>query len=83
MVPFFENDEKFYGGGILGIFKTGKVTVKSALKIVNSTVYRGVMEAMFLATGNKVSLQPATLEDAPFPKTEADAKAFIKKHSIK
>jgi adenine-specific DNA-methyltransferase len=81
--PFFENDEKFYGGGILGIFKNGKVTVKSALKILNSTVYRGVMEAMFLTTGNKVSLQPATLEDAPFPKTEADAKAFIKKHGIK
>lgn len=81
--PFFANSEsKYYSGGILGIFKTGNVTTENAIKILNSSVYRQIMESMFLTTGNKVSLQPATLEDAPFPKNNEDAEAFIKKHNL-
>ena len=69
VTPFFKMDEdNYYGGGLLGIFaKNENVDMDKTLEILNSKDFREVMEAMFLATGNKVSLQPATLEDAPFP----------------
>lgn len=81
--PFFMNNEaKYYSGGILGIFSTGNIQTEQAIKILNSDIYRQILESMFLTTGNKVSLQPATLEDAPFPKTADQAQKFIKKHSL-
>ena len=69
VTPFFKMDDNdYYSGGILGLFaKNSDVDMDKALEVLNSADFREVMEAMFLATGNKVSLQPATLEDAPFP----------------
>jgi adenine-specific DNA-methyltransferase len=80
--PFFSHSEKFYGGGILGIFKHGDVSIDNAITILNSKIYREILESMFLTSGNKVSLQPATLEDAPFPKNNKQAKDFIKKYKL-
>lgn len=80
--PFFLNEVKFYGGGILGLFKVGEVSVEKALLILNSKRYRQIMESMFLTTANKVSLQPATLEDAPFPTTDEDAEHFIQRYNL-
>lgn len=79
--PFFRNDAvKLFTGGLLGLFRTpdSKVTVDTAVKVLNSPGYRRILEAMFLTTGNKVVLQPATLEDAPFPRTEKEALSWLK-----
>ncbi len=82
--PFFKNDQVgFFGGGILGIFEkqTAKVTIPVAIKVLNSKPYRKILEAMFLTTGNKVSLQPATLEDAPFPDNDTEALSWLESQS--
>lgn len=68
--PFFinEQDSLFFSGGILGLFaKDEKENLEEVTSFLNSADFREIMEAMFLATGNKISLQPSTLEDAPFP----------------
>lgn len=78
--PFFiDNSVSYYGGGILGIFRKQDALVsdETAVKVLNSPTYRKILEAMFLTTGNKVSLQPATLEDAPFPLTEQAALEYL------
>ena len=78
--PFFTLEgARFYTGGVLGIFQLppAKVSVATAVAILNSAAYRAVLEAMSLTSADKVSLQPATLADAPFPRTEADAAAFL------
>lgn len=69
--PFFSvsSGEKYYGGSILGLFaKNDGMNVQAYIDFMNSSDFREIMEAMFLASGNKVSLQPATLEDAPLPR---------------
>lgn len=81
VTPFFKNDDAvLYSGGVLGIFKqpAASVSVEVAIKVLNSVKYRSVLDAMFLTTGNKVSLQPGTLEDAPFPANDAEALAWLK-----
>ena len=78
--PFFQNSSAvLFGGGILGLFRepSGSVSAATAVQVLNHPRYRQVLEAMFLTTADKVSLQPATLEDAPFPKTETDAKSWL------
>lgn len=68
--PFFAGSAEavYYSGGVLGLFARSKnVDPHDYLDALNSAEFREVLEAMFLATGNKMSLQPATLEDAPFP----------------
>lgn len=78
--PFFMSPNAvLFGGGILGMFSTEEtdVTIPTAVKVLNSPAYWEIFEAMFLTTGDKVSLQPATLEDAPFPRTEADAVKWL------
>jgi adenine-specific DNA-methyltransferase len=82
ITPFFENDyAMLYSGGVLGIFQQegAGVSVPVAVKILNSKKYRVVLDAMFITTGNKVSLQPGTLEDAPFPANDAEALAWLNK----
>jgi len=81
--PFFtKSGTRLYGGGILGLFRTrnGRVSPKTAIRVLNSPQYRGILEAMFLTTANKVSLQPATLEDAPFPRDEEQAQEWLESH---
>ncbi|MBC9704393.1 MAG: N-6 DNA methylase [Enterococcus sp.] len=68
--PFFANTtgEVYYSGGILGLFaRDENFDPTEYIDTLNSAEFREVLEAMFLATGTKISLQPATLEDAPFP----------------
>lgn len=80
VTPFFENDDAvLYSGGVLGVFKQkgAGVSVPVAVKILNSQKYRVVLDAMFITTGNKVSLQPGTLEDAPFPANDVEALAWL------
>lgn len=81
--PFFLSQDKevsMYSGGLLGLFKvkTGKVSLATAIRILNHPGYRVLLEAMFLTTGDKLSLQPATLEDAPFPLTEEQGKEWLR-----
>jgi hypothetical protein len=82
VTPFFADANAVrYSGGVLGVFRSSDadVTVRTAIKVLNSTKYRAVLDAMFLTTGNKVSLQPSTLEDAPFPNTEKEALEWLSK----
>lgn len=79
--PFFAcNAARMHGGGILGLYRVAGAAVApaTAIRVLNHPAYRPVLEAMFLTTGNKVSLQPATLEDAPFPPSEAAARAWLR-----
>lgn len=82
--PFFTTpvtEATFFSGGILGIYSKGTVGgVKpaTAVKILNHPNFWFIFDAMFLTTGNKVSFQPATLEDLPFPKTEIEAQNWLK-----
>jgi adenine-specific DNA-methyltransferase len=82
--PFFKKSKvNMYSGGMLGIFKKkGGVSIDTTIQILNSKEYRDILDAMFLTTGNKLSLQPSTLEDAPFPLTEKVAKAWLLSHKI-
>lgn len=85
--PFFNvpvNEATFFSGGILGLYSTGVtggVKVSTVIKILNHKNFRPVFEAMFLTTGNKVSFQPATLSDVPFPKTEVEAQKWLQSNS--
>ena len=78
--PFFTvPGAKYFTGGVLGVFRrdTASVSVATAVRVLNAPAFRPVLEAMFLTSGNKVSLQPATLMDVPFPRSESDALAFL------
>ncbi|MFA5566475.1 MAG: N-6 DNA methylase [Acidimicrobiia bacterium] len=71
--PFFENPQGSgaYTGGVLGVFIKPHcdTPVASLVAAANSALFRQVLEAMFLTTGDRLSLQPKTLEEAPFPTT--------------
>lgn len=76
--PFFTHAASHFTGGVLGLFrKPGAISVPTAVAVANSPRYRAVLDAMFLITADKVSLQPSTLEDSPFPQTEAQAAEFL------
>ena len=78
--PFFTvPGAKFFSGGVLGIFQkeSACVPVDLAVRVLNSPRYRPVLEGMFLTSADKVSLQPATLSDAPFPSTSEQALNFL------
>lgn len=84
--PFFLSKDKqavMYSGSLLGLFKikTGKVSIPTAIKILNHPSYRVLLEAMFLTTGDKLSLQTPTLEDAPFPLTEEQGVEWLRLNS--
>jgi adenine-specific DNA-methyltransferase len=78
--PFFTvRGGKFFSGGVLGLFKRpgAAIGMPDAVRILNSSRYRQVLEAMSLTSGDKVSLQPATLERAPFPRTVVELESFL------
>ena len=78
--PFFSlPGAQFFTGGLLGIFRRpeASVSIDTAVALLNSPAYRPVLQAMFLITADKVSLQPSTLMDVPFPRTEHEAQTFL------
>jgi adenine-specific DNA-methyltransferase len=79
--PFFSvQGAKYFSGGVLGLFKKRSATigVRDAIRLLNSPKYRAILEAMSLTSNDKVSLQPATLERAPFPQNAAQIVEFLK-----
>lgn len=75
--PFFENNETpYYSGGILGLFLKAGVklpegmSLSDCVELLNSKPYRSLFDSMQLTTANKLSLQPSTLEQIPFPKNK-------------
>lgn len=70
--PFFTHPVRHYTGGVLGLFlRDGweDVELEELVSFLNSPLYRRLFEGMFLTSSNKVSFQPATLADVPFPAT--------------
>lgn len=79
--PFFtEPTARFFNGGVLGLFHRSPSSLPSelAVSVLNHPRYRRILEAMFLTSNDKVSLQPATLEDAPFPPSRRAARQFLR-----
>jgi adenine-specific DNA-methyltransferase len=80
--PFFEvPGAKYFSGGVLGVFKKpdAAIGVKDAIRLLNSKRYRELLEAMSVMSADKVSLQPSTLSNAPFPRTLEQLRAFLSK----
>jgi len=80
ITPFFAlPGAQYFSGGILGLFPQPScpLTLDQAVTFLNSDHYRSLFAAMFLTTADKLILQPATLEDMPFPKSLAQAEAFL------
>lgn len=78
--PFFTVDGgRHFSGGVLGVFRRDGATISStdAVRLLNSAAYRELLEAMSLTTHDKVTLQPATLERAPFPRDAAQLDRFL------
>jgi adenine-specific DNA-methyltransferase len=72
--PFFTVEKEkaiYFGGGIIGIFEKPNAQIHhtDTIKFLNSVEFRKILDGMFITIGNKVSFQPATLEDVPFPLT--------------
>lgn len=70
--PFFEvsdeHDAKYFSSAIMGLFlHDDTVDMSVCLEVLNSDLFREMLDAMFLTSGSRIYLQPATLEDAPFP----------------
>jgi adenine-specific DNA-methyltransferase len=76
--PFFSAPGRpHHAAGLLGLFrKEGALPVAAAVTAANSAVFRDVLEGMFLTTNDKLQLQPATLQDAPFPTDVTVARAL-------
>jgi len=78
--PFFAvTGAKYYTGGVLGIYRNGDhdITDEKAMELLNSPKYRQIFDSMMITSGGKISLQPATLEDAPFPSTLEELELFL------
>lgn len=78
--PFFvAPNAQYFTGGVLGLFlrDTCELTADEVAALLNSPRYRQVFEAMFLTSANKLSLQPGTLSDVPFPLTRRAFQHFM------
>lgn len=76
--PFFSSDATHFGGGILGLFALSTdLDLGVALRVLQDDRFRRILEGMFVTSKDKVTLQPGTLEDAPFPRTTAQALAWL------
>lgn len=77
--PFFTGTAKLFSGGIIGIFQKANARIKldTAIKLLNHSEYRKIIEGLFITTSNKVSFQPSTLHDLPFPRTEEQAQEWL------
>jgi len=71
--PFFLNDDgKYFSGGLLALFPKheSEVNIEKVLTYLNSKEFWNICESLGLTTANKVSFQPATLGEVPFPPPE-------------
>ena len=78
--PFFAvKGATHFTGGVLGIFPRANAPVSCAraVELLNHPAFRKVFESMLLSSNGKLSLQPATLADTPFPKTSLDVDTFL------
>ena len=77
--PFFTSSAKFFTGGVLGYFDKGKndITVVEAVEMLNSIEYREIFYSYFFITRDKLSIQPSTISDLPWPNSKDQAKGFI------
>lgn len=64
---FFESDAQFFSGGLIALYAREDVNVnlKKTLEYLNGTEFREACYDLGLTTGNKLSLQPSTLEIIP------------------
>lgn len=69
-----------FSGGVLGVFKkpSAPCSCEEAVTLLNDSRYRVLFDSMLLSSNGKLSLQPATLADAPFPRSRAQLEAFLK-----
>lgn len=68
--PFFLLDgTTLFNGSVVGVFArtSSDISCGDAVRLLNSTKYRAILEGMMLLSGEKVSLQHATIADLPFP----------------
>ena len=78
--PFFHaGSTKHFTGAVLGVFRLESATLQceEVVTLLNSPRYRSILESMLLVSGEKVSLQPATLLDAPLPRNSDALRAFL------
>ena len=77
--PFFLAKAKFFTGGVLGIFQKTKsdISIQDAVILLNSSNYRIIFEGYFFTTNDKLSLQPATLNDIPWPRSKEELDRFL------
>lgn len=70
-----------YSGGIMGMYghadRPQWMTARAAVEYLNSGFARRVFAAMGLMTGDRVTFQPATISDIPFPATPSAAAAAL------
>ena len=73
--PFFTlKSNGFYTAGVVGLFRADDaMSVPAALHAANSSTFRHVLDGMQLVTGDKLQVQPSTLQDALFPLDENEA----------
>jgi hypothetical protein len=79
--PFFKvSNAKYFNGGVLGVFKksTAAISIDAAVNLLNSEKYRVVLQGMLLVSGDKLTLQPSTLLDVPFPSSTTELEHFLK-----
>lgn len=78
--PFFRNQTaRHFSGAVLGLFKkdTSDVATEDALRLLNSDLLREIFDCYMLTTGDKLSLQPATLLDIPFPASQRELQTAL------
>jgi len=78
--PFFKvSKAKYFNGGVLGVFRkpSATISIDAAVKLLNSENYRVVLQGMLLVSGDKLTLQPSTLLDAPFPLSVLELENFL------
>lgn len=78
--PFFTvSGATHFNGAVFGIFRKEScaLSVKDTVALLNSPRYRIVLEGMLLVSGEKTSLQHATISDLPVPRSSAAIREFL------
>ena len=77
--PFFNSNAKFFTGGVLGYFDKGRsdIPTKDAVRLLNSVEYREILYSFFFITNDKVSIQPSTIADLPWPTSMLQLREFL------
>lgn len=78
--PFFTGEPgMWFTAGVMGLFASdqARVSCAEAVAVLNDDRMRAVYDGMFVTTSGKVSWQPTTLADVPFPSTGEQLRAFL------